>query len=36
MKAAAALYTSLGFRHTGVTHSEPAALLFERALGADP
>ena len=36
MTAAQALYRALGFRHTGVTASEPAVLLFERALGIEP
>jgi putative acetyltransferase len=33
MTAAQALYRALGFRHTGVSASEPRVLLFERALG---
>src|SRR5262245_29610121 len=33
MTAAQALYRSLGFRHTGISNSEPAVLLFERGLG---
>ena len=33
MIAAQALYRALGFRQTGITASEPALLLFERALG---
>ena len=36
MTAAQALYRALGFRHTGVTTSEPHVLLFERALGEVP
>ena len=36
MMAAQALYRALGFRHTGVTTSEPHALLFERTLGEVP
>jgi ribosomal protein S18 acetylase RimI-like enzyme len=36
MTAAQALYRTLGFRHAGVTASEPAVLLFERALGIEP
>lgn len=36
MTAAQALYRGLGFRHTGVGTSEPAVLLFERALRAEP
>jgi ribosomal protein S18 acetylase RimI-like enzyme len=36
MTAAQALYRALGFRQTGVATSEPAVLLFERALGVDP
>jgi ribosomal protein S18 acetylase RimI-like enzyme len=36
MTAAQALYRTLGFRQTGVTASEPAVLLFERALGKEP
>ena len=36
MTAAQALYRALGFRPTGVTTSEPAVLLFERALGVEP
>jgi ribosomal protein S18 acetylase RimI-like enzyme len=36
MMAAQALYRALGFRHTGVTKSEPAVLLFERVLGVEP
>jgi ribosomal protein S18 acetylase RimI-like enzyme len=35
MTAAQALYRALGFRHTGVTTSEPAVLLFERELGPE-
>jgi ribosomal protein S18 acetylase RimI-like enzyme len=35
MTAAQALYRALGFRYTGVTTSEPAVLLFERALEQD-
>ena len=34
MQAAQALYRALGFRHTGISRSEPAVLLFERELGA--
>lgn len=36
MTAAQALYRELGFRQTGVAASEPAVLLFERALGTGP
>jgi ribosomal protein S18 acetylase RimI-like enzyme len=36
MTAAQALYRALGFRHTGVTVSEPPVLLFERDLGVEP
>jgi ribosomal protein S18 acetylase RimI-like enzyme len=36
MTAAQALYRALGFRHTGVTKSEPAVLLFQRVLGVEP
>jgi ribosomal protein S18 acetylase RimI-like enzyme len=36
MAAAQALYRALGFRHTGVTTSDPAVLLFERELGVEP
>lgn len=36
MTAAQALYRALGFRHTGVTTSDPAVLLFERDLGPEP
>jgi putative acetyltransferase len=36
MTAAQALYRALGFRHTGVTKSKPAVLLFERMLGVEP
>src|SRR5262245_13359865 len=36
MTAAQALYRALGFRHIGVTATEPRVLLFERALGEDP
>src|ERR1700674_5726146 len=32
MTAAQALYRALGFRHTGITKSDPAVLLFEREL----
>ncbi|MBO0742267.1 MAG: GNAT family N-acetyltransferase [Hyphomicrobiaceae bacterium] len=35
MTAAQTLYRALGFRHTGVTATEPRVLLFERALGDD-
>jgi putative acetyltransferase len=36
MTAAQALYRALGFRHTGVTKTEPHLLLFERVLGEVP
>jgi ribosomal protein S18 acetylase RimI-like enzyme len=36
LTAAQALYRALGFRHTGVTASEPAVLMFERELGPEP
>ena len=35
MTAAQALYRELGFRQTGIAASEPAVLLFERALGTE-
>lgn len=35
MAAAHALYRALGFRHTGITSTTPAVLLFERELGAE-
>jgi putative acetyltransferase len=36
MTAAQALYRALGFRHTGMTTTEPRVLMFERALGEGP
>jgi ribosomal protein S18 acetylase RimI-like enzyme len=36
MTSAQSLYAALGFRHTGISASEPAVLLYERELGSGP
>jgi putative acetyltransferase len=36
MTSAQVLYRDLGFRHTGISATEPAVLLFERVLAEEP